>query len=186
MRLRLVKPVEGCLGLSLWDVCLFGLLLDNLRSPRRILELILVLILRLGLGLTFTCWFDSVLGTDFVVLEQSLEDLHALVVPLLAEEIADLEDLVFHLQVGLIQDEAGLESLDLGLEQAEGVRIGNFHVGSDFEGQLLVRLAQLFAAVGVCAVLAEVTLLFLLEVLADLGLVVVVGDVQHLVLHLDG
>ena len=35
----------------------------------------------------------------------------------------------------------------------------------------------------VCTVLAEVTLLLLLEVLADLGLVVVVRDVQHLVLH---
>lgn len=35
------------------------------------------------------------------------------------------------------------------------------------------------------AILAKVTLLLLGEVLADLGLVVVVGDVEHLVLYLD-
>jgi hypothetical protein len=40
--------------------------------------------------------------------------------------------------------------------------------------------------VGVCAVLAEVTLLSLLEVLANLGLIVVVRNVEHLILYFDG
>jgi len=40
--------------------------------------------------------------------------------------------------------------------------------------------------VGVRAVLAKVTLLFLLEVLANLGLVVVVRDVEHLILNFNG
>ena len=38
----------------------------------------------------------------------------------------------------------------------------------------------------VSTVLSEVTLLFLLKILADLGLVVVVGDVEHLILHFNG
>ena len=38
----------------------------------------------------------------------------------------------------------------------------------------------------VCAVLAEMTLLLLFEVLADLRLVVVVRDVEHLILNLNG
>jgi len=46
-------------------------------------------------------------------------------------------------------------------------------------------LAQLISSMGIGTILTEVTLLLLFEVLANLGLVVIVWYVKHLVLDLD-
>ena len=105
---------------------------------------------------------------------------------LLAEETARLENRLHHLLVLVIQKESRLQSFNLRLEKAERVGIGDLEADADVGGQLLIRLAQLFLAVRVRAVLAEVALLLLLEVLAHLSFVIVVGDVEHLVLHFDG
>ena len=74
-----------------------------------------------------------------------------------------------------------------------GGRHEEFHVGRVWlvEGsrvredhwQVVVGISQLAVAVSVGAVLAELAVPCLIEVLAALGLVVVVGDVEHL--HLD-
>mmetsp|Transcript_42955 Transcript_42955/g.56833 ORF Transcript_42955/g.56833 Transcript_42955/m.56833 type:complete len:183 (-) Transcript_42955:29-577(-) len=82
-----------------------------------------------------------------------------------------------------IKEKGRLKCLNLRFEEAEGVGIGDLETDADVHGQLFIRLAQLFAPMGIRTVLAEVTLLVLLEILANLRLVVVVGNVQHFVLH---
>lgn len=104
---------------------------------------------------------------------------------LLSEQVACFEYLVHDTLVLVVEEEGGFDGLDLGFEEAEGVGVSDFKANSDICRQLLVRLAQLFAAVGVRAVLPEVTLLLQLKVLAHLGLVVVVRYVEHLVLNFD-
>lgn len=101
---------------------------------------------------------------------------------LLAEEGTRLENLVHDSLVLAIEEKSGLEGFHLGFEEAESIWICDFKAYSNVGGQLFIRLAQLLSSVGVGAVLAEVALLLLLEVLANLGFVVVVGDVQHFVL----
>ena len=153
----------------------------------RLLLRLLWIIRHNGLCRLLACWVGQrILSRYLVVLKHRFQDLHALLVMLGLEELADLEDLALHLLVLVIEDEPGLDGLDLGLEEAEGVGIGDIEAGSHINGQLFIRLAKLVSAVGVCAILAKVALLLLLEVLADLRLVVVVRDVQHLVLHFDG
>lgn len=102
---------------------------------------------------------------------------------LLAEEGAGLEYLVHDSLVLAVEEKGGLEGFDLGFEEAESIWVRDFKAYPDIGGQLFIRLAQLLSSVGVGAVLAEVTLLLLLKVLANLGFVVVVGDVEHFVLH---
>lgn len=128
---------------------------------------------------------ERVLRRKLVVLEERAEHLEALVVVILLKELADLEHLGLELGVrGLVHSELGLLRLDLRLQQAEGVRVRDLHAGLRVLGQLLVGLAQLVLAVGVGAVLAEVALFVLLEVLADLRFIIIVRDVQHLELDL--
>lgn len=94
------KRVQGLLRLAQLRICLLAqrrLLCDDRNGTLSgILEFLLVLYWLFNrLRLVFIRWIYSVLRTDFVVLKQSLKNLHALVVALLAEEIADLKDLVF-------------------------------------------------------------------------------------------
>ena len=69
-----------------------------------------------------------------VVLHESLQNLHSLVVALLLKELTDLQNLVFDVFVGLIEHNAGLHHLQLSLEQIERVRIRNLHARADFDG----------------------------------------------------
>jgi hypothetical protein len=116
-------------------------------------------------------------------LEELGHNVERLLVLLLSEEIAGLEYLVHHMLVLTIKEKGRLKCLNLRFEEAEGVGIGDLETDADVHGQLFIRLAQLFAPMGIRTVLAEVTLLVLLEILANLRLVVVVGNVQHFVLH---
>ena len=104
------------------------------------------------------------------------------------EKIGDVLDLILNILtfdlVFLAEDEPGLNSLHLRFQQAESIRIRNFEATADINGQLFIGLAEFIASVSIGAVLAEVTLLLLLKVLADLRLIVVVRNVEHLVLHL--
>ena len=102
------------------------------------------------------------------------------------EELADLEDLALHLLVLVIENEPWLDGLHLGLEQTEGVWIGDIETSSHINGQLFVWLSQLVTPMSIGTILAKMALLLLFEVLAHLGLVVVVRDVEHLILHFDG
>jgi len=123
------------------------------------------------------------LGRDLATLEELGHNVERLLVLLLSEEIAGLEYLVHHMLVLTIKEKGRLKCLNLRFEEAEGVGIGDLETDADVHGQLFIRLAQLFAPMGIRTVLAEVTLLVLLEILANLRLVVVVGNVQHFVLH---
>ena len=99
------------------------------------------------------------------------------------KEIANLNNLGFDLLIFLIENESGLQGLNLSFEKAKGIWIGNFQILADTNWQLFIWLAKFFFAVSVGAVLAEVALFFLLKVLAHLRLIVVIWDVQHLILH---
>ena len=116
-------------------------------------------------------------------MEESVQDLHALLVLMRPEQVADLQHLILHLLVFVIEDKPWLNSLNLGFEEAEGIWICDFEARAHFHWQFFVRLAQLVSAMGIRAVFTEMTLLFLLEVLAHLSLVVVVWNIQHLVLN---
>lgn len=70
--------------------------------------------------------------------------------------------------------------MDLGAEETESVQIGDW---DGLSGQFLVRFAQFVLTVCVGAVASVLTLLLLLEVLANLRLVVVVWNVKHFVLY---
>ena len=124
-----------------------------------------------------------VLCRYLVVLEQSFENLHALFVALVLKEIANLDNLGFDLLVFLFENKSGLQGLNLGFEEAKGIWIGDFQILAETNWQLFIWLPQFFFAVSIGAVLAEVTLFFLLKVLAHLRLIVVIRDVQHLILH---
>ena len=155
------------------------------------LLILLVVLRRLlrhnGLWGLLTGWIGQrVLRRDLIVLQHRFKDLHALLIVLRLEQLADFEDLALHLLVLVIQDEPGLDGLDLCLEEAEGIGVCDIETSSHINGQLFIRFAQLVAPMSIRAVLAEVALLLLLEVLAHLRLVVVVRDVQHLILHFDG
>ena len=79
--------------------------------------------------------------------------------------------------------ETRLESLNLSVEQAEGARVGDLKAGQRVRRQLLIRLSQFRVSMGIGAVFAKVALLGLLKVLTYLGLVVIVRNVEHFVLH---
>ena len=80
--------------------------------------------------------------------------------------------------------ETRLESLDLGIEQAECTRIRNFQARKSVWRQLLVRLPQLDVSMRVGTVLSVVAWLALRGKLARLRLVIIVRDVKHFVLHI--
>ena len=73
--------------------------------------------------------------------------------------------------------------LHLSVQETECVRICELKVVQDVDRQFLVGLPDFLGSVRVRAVLAKLANLVLLVVLALLGLEVVVGDVQQLVLH---
>ena len=105
---------------------------------------------------------------------------------MILEEIANLNNLGFYLLIFFVKNKSGLQSLNLGFKEAEGIWICDFKILANTYWQLFIWLAQFFFAVCVCTVLAEVTLLFLLIVLAYLSLIVVIRDVEHLILHFYG
>ena len=166
-----------------WDG--LGALGEVVRYLCRACELRLIQLFRtLRFALCLGC--HGILGRYLIVLEERFQNLHALFVLLVLEEVADLEHFVLYMALLVIEDEAGLHGLDLGFEEAESVGIRDVKAGANVDGKLFVRFAQFVFAVSIGTVLAEVTHLFLLEVLAHLRLVVVVRDVEHLVLHFDG
>lgn len=83
-----------------------------------------------------------------------------------------------------VQVEARLHRLNLMFEQVEGIRVRVFEPSTHIRWKFLIWLAHLIFAMCVRTVLAKVALLLLLEVLADLCLIVIVRNVQHLVLDL--
>lgn len=141
------------------------------------------LILRLRLG------SNSVLGWDLVILEESFEDLHALIFLLRLKKVGDVLDLVLNILalnlVLLAEDESGLDSLNLGFQESKSIWICDLEAWAYVDRQFFVRLAELIFSMGIGTILTEVALLFLLKVLADLRLIVVVRDVEHLVLDLN-
>ena len=101
------------------------------------------------------------------------------------KQVTCFENLVHHALVLVVEEESGLQGLNLRLEEAEGVRVRDLQAQTHVRWQLFIRLAQLSLSMRIRAVLAKVTLLVLLEILANLSLVVVVRDVEHFVLHFD-
>ena len=129
------------------------------------------------------------MGRDLVILEESFENLHALIFLLRLKKVGDVLDLVLNILalnlVLLAENESGLDSLHLSFQESKSVWIRNLEARAYIDGQFFVRLAELIFSVGIGTILAEVALLFLLKVLADLRLIVVVRDVEHLVLDLN-
>lgn len=78
-----------------------------------------------------------------------------------------------------------MKCFDLSLQESESIRISNFYSYIHFYRKFFIWLAQLISSMGIGTILTEVTLLLLFEVLANLGLVVIVWYVKHLVLDLD-
>lgn len=79
--------------------------------------------------------------------------------------------------------EAWLESLDLGIEKAEGTRIRDFQARKGIWRQLLVRLPQFDVSMRVGTILPVVAGLSLRVKLARLRLVIVIWDVEHFILY---
>ena len=132
-------------------------------------------------------------------MKKSLQNLHAFLVLVRSEQLGDLLDLALQVVVvaalsgcgvlwlgrrRLINDKLRLNSLNLSFQKAESIWVCDIESITHILGQLLVRLAHLLATVSIRAIFSKMTHFLLLKVLADLRLVVVVRDVQHLVLHL--
>ena len=73
--------------------------------------------------------------------------------------------------------------LDLGPQQSESIGVGDLHSFGRICWQLLIWLPQFVLPMGVCAVLAEIAGEALLKEFANLGLIIIIRDVQHF--HLD-
>ena len=82
--------------------------------------------------------------------------------------------------------EAWLESLDLGIEKAEGTRIRDFQARKGIWRQLLIGLPQFDVSMCVGTILSVVAGLSLSVELACLRLVIVVWDVEHFILDVQG
>ena len=118
-------------------------------------------------------------------MEERAKGLLGLCIAVLTEELPDEADLEFELLVTLVnQLENWLCLLGLGATDFERLWVCLLKTNVGSLWQLLVGFAQLSRSVSVSAVFGELACARLLEELAHLRLVVVVGDVQHLVLHL--
>ena len=123
------------------------------------------------------------LGRSVAVGEQIMQCFQARLFLIILETLTDFENLFLHCGLHWISlHKSRLESLNLGVEQAEGTRIGNFQTGKGIRRQLLVGLPQFNHPMRIRTVFAEVACLVLLIVLANLRFIVIVRDVEHFVL----
>lgn len=113
-----------------------------------------------------------------------LKDLQALLLLVRLQHLVRLKKFELDGDVVLLAEkELGREVLNLSVKEPEGIRVGDVQVVKDVYWQFLVRLPDFIGAMCIGAVLAEFAHLVELVVLTLLGLEVVIGDVQHLVLH---
>jgi len=71
-----------------------------------LLQLLLIHLLLLGLG-------QGILGRYLIILEQCVQDLHTLLIPVGAEQVSNLEDLILYRLLFFIEEKSGLDGLYL-------------------------------------------------------------------------
>lgn len=103
------------------------------------------------------------------------------------EELVRLQDFESNRDIVLlVQQQLRREVLDLRVQQAKRIWVCELQRVQNVDRQFLVRLTNLLRPMRVRAVLPELADSILLVVLAFLRLEVVVGDVEHFVLHFQG
>ena len=76
--------------------------------------------------------------------------------------------------------------LDLGPKQPKSIGVGDLHSVGRICWQLLIWLPQFVLPMGVCAVLTEIAGEALLKEFANLGLIIIIRNVEHFHLDFDG
>jgi len=149
--------------------------------------LVRLLLCNVGLSRIITPWLlygRLVLERNLALIDHRLQQLKSLSLLVILQHLIRLQYLQSQRDIVLlVQYELRSEVLHLSVQETECVRICELKVVQDVDWQFFVRLSDFVDAVRVGAVLAKLANLVLLVVLAFLGLEVVVGDVQQLVLH---